>query len=568
MSIRRRSVGALLGALMLAVTAAGQAPPPPPVPAAIPAAFAPPVASPVPAVFSPLTPASNIVAPLSAAPAPVGIAPYPPPPGPPTLGQFLGLSYPQREYRQRRMARTPLGKVREKIQTPLSKLTGGLIPPFPPKTPALAELQAPGAIGAAAKGKLDRETAIDRIEAVEYLGTLDCHYWPEAEDALVGTLRADRNEWVRLAAAQVLGKGCCCTKKTITALSMVVNCSMEDGNPVEKSPKVIAAAQAALCRCLAMACACEPLCAVDAVPVDGNGGELKQQLEEKPREGPDAGMMQAAYSKPGPAGYEKSAGGLPANQVARLNGAAFYERVTRMPWGNVIATGRTALMNTPRVPAEVLLAGASRDLEMSGVDLTSRASTESPRPSNLFDMLMDDDRPEIKPATLAVTVNAAMPHLVPPAPASHASLPARASTAATPKIMPAAVRTVPPTGAKMAGPHAIVPASVTKPESVTPRAAKVTTMLAAKNDPRQAEPEIDALTSADFTNNHSLARVLMSTAEENKDPWLRAACIRALGRGKVSTPGVTAGLERLLNDRMTTVRVDAAVALNAIRGTK
>ena len=87
----------------------------------------------VPAVSSPLTPASGLSAPISAPPSPVGIAAYPPPPGGPTLGSFLGLSYAQREYRQRRIARTPIGKLRSKIQEPLSKITGGLIPPCPPR---------------------------------------------------------------------------------------------------------------------------------------------------------------------------------------------------------------------------------------------------------------------------------------------------------------------------------------------------------------------------------------------------------------------------------------------------
>lgn len=668
MSIRR-SVSALLAAPVLASAAAGQAPAPPAVPtapAALPAAFTPVQASPFPAVSQPLTAASPITAPISAAPAPVGIAPYPPPPGPPTLGQFLGLSYPQREYRQRRLARTPFGQLRERVQTPLSKLTGGLIPPFPPQTPSLAELQAPGPVGAAAKVKLDRETAADRIKAVEYLGTVDCHYWPEAEDALVGALRADRNEWVRLAAAQTLGKGCCCTKKTITALTMVVSCSMEDGNPVEKSPQVIAAAQAALDRCLAMACACEPALPVEAEPA---APATEQPRQEQPRELPESGAIQAAYSKPGPAGSEKSAGGLPDGQVARPTGPAFYERVARMPWGNVIAAGRAAMMSTPQVPAAVQLAGPNRDLDASGVDLTPRARTESPPPANLLDMLMGEDKAAVQPALFSVVVGttavskttapaapvASAPtasNIVPPAllsrlPHSPATAPAIIRTEPplasarsgikqaptqppvliptpaakpTPAVTPAAAKVSPAVPAALPRPTppapklqpvpavpvvsapkapepvpppakpVVIPASVAAPQpaaaprivtppaaqapvpppapvapAVSAPAARVIEMLTANADPRQIETEVDKLTPADFADHAALPRLLMTAAEEHRDPWLRSACIRALGRGKAGTAGVVAGLERLLNDRMTTVRVDAAVALEMIR---
>lgn len=232
-----RSVGAAIAVPALAASAVAQLPPAVGVPpaAALPLSGGPGAFAAGPAPFS---------APVPITPGPVGIAPYPAPPGPTTtLSSFLGLSNAQMEYRQRAMADTPFGQLRERVQNPLSKLTGGLIKPFPPQAPALAELMDPGAVGAAAKVKFDRLQAKQRIEAVKYLGTVDCHYWPEAEDALVGALRVDRNEWVRLAAAQTLLGGCCCTKKTITALSIAASCSDEDGNPREKSPRVVAAAQ-------------------------------------------------------------------------------------------------------------------------------------------------------------------------------------------------------------------------------------------------------------------------------------------------------------------------------------
>ena len=69
---------------------------------------------------------------------------------------------------------------------PFTRLSGGLIPPFCPVTPSLAELMDPGVIGAAAKVKQDKAGAGQRIEAIKLLATVDCTYWPEAEEALIG----------------------------------------------------------------------------------------------------------------------------------------------------------------------------------------------------------------------------------------------------------------------------------------------------------------------------------------------------------------------------------------------
>ena len=182
-------------------------------------------------------------------PGPVGIAPRPAMPTQNTLWSYLGISADQREYRQRENADSRLGQLRQKL-LPNPRL----------KTPSLAELQAPGAVGAASQVKLDRANAEKRMEAVQYLGTVDCHYWPEAEDALIGALRGDRNECVRLAAAQVLLNGCCCTKKVIKALTEAANGSDCDGFPSEKSCRVRAAAQTALEKCLACFCDQESKC--------------------------------------------------------------------------------------------------------------------------------------------------------------------------------------------------------------------------------------------------------------------------------------------------------------------
>jgi hypothetical protein len=106
-------------------------------------------------------------------------------------------------------------------------------------------------MGAADKIKAEAKQAAERREAVRYLGTVDCHYYPEAEQALIAALRCDRSECVRFEAAAALSKGCCCTKKTMEALKIAVSGSDRDGNPGETSLRVKMTAFEALQNCLA-----------------------------------------------------------------------------------------------------------------------------------------------------------------------------------------------------------------------------------------------------------------------------------------------------------------------------
>jgi hypothetical protein len=644
-----RSVSTLIAVPALASAALAQLPD-----AAAPTPL--PIASPFPAASAPLTLATPVTAPLSPAPNPIGISPFPPAPGGPTLGSFLGMSYAQRQYRQMRIARTPLGQLRSKIQTPLSKLTGGLIPPFPPQVPSLAQLQAPGPVGAAAKVKLDRQGAKDRIEAVQYLGKVDCHYWPEAEAALVGALRADRNEWVRLAAAETLGKGCCCTKKTITALSIAATCSDADGNPSEKSPRVVAAAQAALSRCLATSCAGPA--AMEAPPPT----PPVERPRETPREAPNT-TNQAAWSKPAPAGQEKSSGGLSPRQIARPTGDAFYERVKQHSWREVIAFARHAEAHSPMALAALPPVTPNLEPDTPGIEVAD-ARTHSERPANLLDMLLHSD--EEARVTLPVAANVAQFTPVPtPAPAQTATLPAPVARQALPMTqatnrppqsqpqvasrppqpqpavparppaaearqpeMPTPARHVeqsrllattpatetgtPPhsrptpkpveTVAKVTEPANAPKTFPAKAEATTPKtfpadvktttaapkvlpadakprkspqpagtmstsAARVLTLLAHPTNPRQVAREIDQLAAWDVTAHPNTVRALMRTATASGgDELIRAACVRAVVRGKVKDAGTIASLERMTYDESVKVQVEAAAGLMELRG--
>src|SRR5262249_26693728 len=143
---------------------------------------------------------------------------------------------------------TPLGGLFNNSLKPISALSGGMIGEFCPIGPSAADLAKPpdSAEGAAAQIKLAEAQAKARRAAVRYLGTVDCHWFPEAEAGLINALRGDTNECVRLEAALALGSGCCCNKKTIAALNMTVSGSNKDGKPSENSERVKAAAAYAL----------------------------------------------------------------------------------------------------------------------------------------------------------------------------------------------------------------------------------------------------------------------------------------------------------------------------------
>lgn len=173
-----------------------------------------------------------------------------------TLWSFLGITPENLRKCTKHYCASPLGQFVNGMLTPVRFASGGLIPDCCAKPLTAAELAAlkPGEVSpaeaAAAKIKADEAGAKARRAAVRYLATVDCHYYPEAEAALIAALRADRNECVRLEAAMALGNGCCCTKKTIEALNLVVTGEATDGNPSETSERVKLAAFASLQSCL------------------------------------------------------------------------------------------------------------------------------------------------------------------------------------------------------------------------------------------------------------------------------------------------------------------------------
>ncbi|MBM3979494.1 MAG: hypothetical protein FJ304_04275 [Planctomycetes bacterium] len=146
------------------------------------------------------------------------------------------------------------------LLVPAGAATGGLLGPVCPPpgvggavggAPNPDDLKKPATSpeGAAAKIKAEEAGAKAKVGAIEFLGTVNCRYYPEAEAGLIAGLRAEKNECVWIAAAKALATGCY-SPKVVKALLTCVNCSNKDGFPAEASELVRTYAYVALERCL------------------------------------------------------------------------------------------------------------------------------------------------------------------------------------------------------------------------------------------------------------------------------------------------------------------------------
>jgi hypothetical protein len=171
-----------------------------------------------------------------------------------TLWSFLGITPQNCAACKAKLCGSQFGQLLNSGMGPIGALSGGLLPPICPTTPSAADLAAAmaagGAQGTAAQIKAAMAEAKAKIAAIEYLATVDCGIWPEAETSLIDSLRSERVECVRFAAARALGTGCCCTEKTAAALTNVLEGSTADGGIFERSERVKAASYMALCRCV------------------------------------------------------------------------------------------------------------------------------------------------------------------------------------------------------------------------------------------------------------------------------------------------------------------------------
>jgi hypothetical protein len=181
------------------------------------------------------------------------------PAAPCNLWSFLCPTDQQRQSFKNCICACPLGQMLNSMLKPMSAMSGGLLPggicPGPNQAnPADLAKPADSAEGAAARIKQSEADAKARRAAVRYLGTVDCRRFPEAEAAIVNALLTDPNECVRLEAALSLTRACCCTQKTVHALTQAVSGKGSGNDPPETSERVRYAAAMALERCLARGC--------------------------------------------------------------------------------------------------------------------------------------------------------------------------------------------------------------------------------------------------------------------------------------------------------------------------
>jgi hypothetical protein len=432
---------------------------------------------------------------------------------------------------------------------PVSAFTGGIIGPIcPPNAVNPNDLAKPAdsAEGAAARIKADEAAAAARRAAVRYLGTVDCHYWPEAQDALVNALLQDRNECVRTEAAIALGRGCCCTRKTIEALAVVVSGSERFGNPAEKSERVKAAARAALEHCVACRTADHALIGPGPAPVEENG------IETPP-------------ASPTP---------RPVPPLESLPGKTALDRT-----GHPVAG---AFVPSPSVPEVAAIESARQTLSANPDSRPPRSlfgliSNAMNRPSAPAREVISQEPPPVAPPQTAVPRNAPPATLGPvsfgqPAPAHQPVPKPVASTsvqvAYTPVPQPAAA----PPSLPIRG--AAGTAQATPPAQAATRAPYTTTAwypnpTAARNQEQHmgshdvrlallmldeayfAEQRVaaaESLATADWTACPLVVPALLKAAREDKAPTVRVACIRCIGRLNANTVPVIRALHEIRKD--------------------
>ncbi len=138
----------------------------------------------VPAAAVPVAPAA--AGPLAAAPA-AAVVPAAGPPAGTKIANLIATC----AYCKAKFCASPVGQFFNNSLAPIRVFSGGILGNCCPDLPTAAQLAAPAdsPTGAAALVKADEAAAKARRADVRYLGTVDCRYWPEAQEALINALR-------------------------------------------------------------------------------------------------------------------------------------------------------------------------------------------------------------------------------------------------------------------------------------------------------------------------------------------------------------------------------------------
>ncbi|MCI0460441.1 MAG: hypothetical protein L0Z62_26100 [Gemmataceae bacterium] len=417
--------------------------------------------------------------PAGAALAPPGVAPpaaVPPgAPAPAAPGNIFSLLCPTPEQLMAckiKFCNSILGKIVSAMLRPVSVFSGGLFVDRCAATQIAQDLMKPADSpeGAAARIKADEAAAKMRRLDVRYLGTVDCRYWPEAEEALINALRADRNECVRLEAAWSLNRGCCCTRKTIEALAITVSGSERDGNPPEVSPRVRAAAHEALTNCLTAL----------AEPIH-EGPLPAEEPIGPPKERPKDGSVQTPTD--------------------------YYKRISQLPMKKVAESAHKVVMQVNPAP----LAAPARSRPSGVIEVIARAFAPAPRQQPVASDAPTGDLPPPQAPGAALS----------PPVQSTAYFPTAPAPVPAPQPAPVAQATWTPAPAP---PQA-------KPQTNLP--AEVQHLLATLQQGRTHEDRqraAEALAASSWRAHPDVLSALSSAGRDDPSPAVRSLCLRCVNR--------------------------------------
>lgn len=524
--------------------------------------------------------ASAQVPAVPAAPAP--LAPVAAAPAPATIFSFLGLTKDQKEAMKRKCCQTPFGQLIGGMLAPARMLSGGVVGNFCPTTPSPADLAKPGPEGAAAKIQADEAGAKARRAAIRYLGTVDCHYWPEVQDQLIGALRGDRNECVRWEAAMALGGGCCCTKKTIQALLISATGSNKDEFPPETCERVREAAMASLQHCLA--------CFSQEVAPEPPKPEKPESVRpaEKPR-------VQAAGSVQLTAFYmnlenKSLAQCVQETRLALTENAGTFSQTAPLPTGTRSMSNIIANAMGDR-PVRQRLRNVAATLRPTGME--NGTSQPEPIPMSSFSVTpvpetkTVETKPVAPPKTLGATVADAIAKRKP-----------QVTTPATPEVAPAVAKpqstpvpVAPSTPPRLLAPDS-QPAPMMQKQSRAPFSNTSSvmvrmdaTMPATRAPLQTADPEpylsvlkrsiypfqrewaVESLAGADWQSHPEVLQAVLMTARKDAAPTVRAACVRVLARKHATSPDAVAIVQEMRADPDPRVVHEASIALSQLEGT-
>jgi hypothetical protein len=445
---------------------------------------------------------------------------------------------------------------------PVSALSGGIIGNCcPPGIPGPAELAKPNSEGAAAKIKKDEAEAKARQAAVRYLGTVDCHWWPDAEAALIVALRADRNECVRYEAALALSRGCCCTKAVIAALTICVAGTEVDANPSENSERVRIQAEIALTQCLARV--------VTVVEPE----KEKPPIEKPPERPPER---------------------LPPPQAAATGDsvqlAAYYVKEKSRPKAQILEEARRALEGASNraVPSTSVPTG-TRSLAQIWARANAPSSGPEAMPSSPVPPLAAEKRMEPlpmmvqpeKPAPQAEKYGGLLPALFHntdsapkptvawhPGTVSYVSTPVPSESSYQTTTRPPVVQPMPKE--KETAPSPMVRQPVATPihppatDSDWLSVPKLMSVLKDSDKPSQREWAADCLSGVDSSSHAQAVPALLAAARSDSSPLVRVACIRTIDKMHAHGPEVTAALKTLSSDKDPSVQKEASQALSHV----